>query len=46
MVVIVVVVAITTLTGGESWDEMVDSYNKNKILLEKLLGKLEIINEK
>ena len=31
--------------GGESWDEMVDSYNKNKILLDKLLGKLEIINE-
>ena len=28
---------------AESWDKMVDSYNENKILLEKLLGKLEII---
>ena len=28
---------------AESWDKMVDSYNANKILLDELLGKLEII---
>ena len=28
---------------AESWYKMVDSYNANKILLDELLGKLEII---